>query len=145
MSNETSVDPVPSAVRAVLEIYQQELAEVEFPDLTAATLHTQIESVLERAREVERALEFVKSARDALDQTREHLMKSAERGLAYARIYAGDDDQLTARLAEIQLRPAPAAKPRKRRKASAPATGKPQLPLDQVAAERSKKKARASA
>jgi len=105
----------PEAVQAVLELFKGPLADVRFADVDASGL----ESV---AAEVERAAVAVQEQEDqlaalrlALSERQEALLALAHRALAYARVYAESDEELSTRLNAISL--PRAAKPRKNARA----------------------------
>lgn len=122
------LDPISSLARSVLELYTQELAEVHFPDLDLSTLQVS-HADLQRAQcELEQAEAELGRAREALSAKAAALDATAERALAYARIYAERDAALAARVADVgrtrhlsSADGAPPAKQRgRRRKAEAP-------------------------
>lgn len=126
-------DPVPAELRAVLELFAAELRGVSFPGVDAARLGQHAEEVRARARDVERAQAALDAALGALGERTSALSALAGRALAYARVYAADNAELAARLADLEGgdRPAPAQVraplQRRRRKAE-----RPELPLGDV-------------
>ncbi|HTE54745.1 MAG TPA: hypothetical protein VK698_28015 [Kofleriaceae bacterium] len=134
----TTVDPVPSELLAILDLFAADLGGVAFPGVDAARLGQHADEVRARARDVERAQAALDSALAALGERTAALAALAARGLAYARIYAADDAELAARLAELDagdrpsapraLAPTRAPLHRRRRKAEPP-----ELPLGDVA------------
>jgi hypothetical protein len=84
-------DVVPSELRAVVDLFQRDLATVTFPDVDAAALQREIDAVRTRTAELERAREALAVAEAALSQRTAALAQLAARGLAYARIYAEAD------------------------------------------------------
>lgn len=115
-------DPVPSAVVSLLQVFAQELTDVSFPDVDGATLG--LASLDERANIVRRQTEELEAlrarvavARDALEGARVDLGRHAERALAYARVYAEGQPELSDRLAAIPLgRAAKTKSPRRKGK-----------------------------
>jgi hypothetical protein len=132
-----SDDPVPADLRAVLELFSAELRGVAFPGVDAAGLGKHAEEVRARARDVERAQAALDAALGALGERTAALAALAGRALAYARVYAADNAELAARLADLEPaadRPAPTAAPRaplqrRRRRAESPG-----LPLGDMGA-----------
>ena len=98
------IDVTPTLARQVIDLYADELAEVRFPDLDlSALLYAQAE--LHAAQvEVERVEAELADRRAELELRSQALVAKAERALAYARIFAQGDDQLSPRLAEIGRR-----------------------------------------
>jgi hypothetical protein len=125
-------DPVAPVLRDVLAVFDDALADVRFPDVDGATLHAAavvVESAHAEVRRLEVALE---EARRRLDDAQDALLGRAQRGVAYARIYADGDAALTARLDALVLPRARATRsttpsssaaeaPRKRRRSAAAA------------------------
>lgn len=105
MSTDPTNDVVPSDVGEFLDIYAEELPDVRFPDVDRDSLEALAGQVRERAAELARLHEEVRQAREALDQAQDELRKAACRGLAYAKIYADGNDELSGRLAELNLAP----------------------------------------
>jgi len=121
-------DPVPADLRAVVDLFSHDLREVIFPGVDAAVLRRHADEVRARARDVDRARAALDAALAAFDERTAALAGVAARALAYARIYAADQPDLAARLAEIEgPRGAPAPPPPRRGRRPAP---RPQLPLE---------------
>ena len=94
-------DPTPAFARQVIELYGGELAEVRFPDLDRAVLESARDELQHAQLEVERLEADLQAARNALDAEAGALNAKAERALAYAKIYAASDPELSARIAEL--------------------------------------------
>ncbi len=109
-------DPVAEPLAALIDVFGAHAAELCFPEVDHPTLDGLARELREAAAEVERCERALGQARQLLDERREALRGRAERGLAYARIYAEDDEALREQLAGIELGAAslPAAKPSKR-------------------------------
>jgi hypothetical protein len=108
-------DALPAPLQTLLELFTTSLAEVRFADVDAQTL-------VRLAADAEAALAVVSSAEAALSVAREVLVERQEallqqghRALAYARVYAENDDALTERLSAIAL-------PRARKARATPGT-----------------------
>jgi hypothetical protein len=136
-------DPVARPIRALLEVFEDDLDGVAFPDVGAEALNGAAERVRERASGVEAARAALMEAEAALRGEQARLEQLASRALSYARIYAEERPELAARLAEIVLggAEAPPAKkrgrPRKRERgaegdASAEAMHPAVLPFDEA-------------
>jgi hypothetical protein len=121
-------DPVSEPVAALIDVFGVHAATLCFPEVDHATLEGLAAELRQAAAEVERQERALQQARQALDERRDALRARAERGLAYARIFAEDDEALREQLEGIDL-PAsaqPAAKraakrhPPRRRKGTKP-------------------------
>ena len=113
----TSTAPIPTPVHELLKLFEQDLADVVFPQVdrqVLSKLSDQVGAAFEHLNECEAQ---VAAARAELDEQRAQLLKVAQTAQEYARIYATDDPELRARVEGIQLRPSAARKTRKTRKA----------------------------
>jgi hypothetical protein len=113
----TSLSP---PVQSVLELFQGPLASVRFADIDAAglaKLAAEVETASSELREQENKLSEL---RQNLAQRQEALLVLAQQALAYARVYAENDEALLDLVNRISL--PRAAKPRKM-PASAKGTG----------------------
>ena len=88
MSSSTEVDPVPTDVRAVIELFANQLAKVAFPDVDAASLRRQSDELRNEAKLVARAREALEVAQATYARRLAALSDTALQALAYARIYA---------------------------------------------------------
>lgn len=113
---------LPSAVQSVLELFQGPLANVRFADVDAAGLASLAGEVEAAASEVEAHEAALVELRQSLAQRQEALLALAQQALAYARVYAeNNDEQLLDVIAAIALPRATAprnVKPRKPNKAA---------------------------
>ncbi|NVI98817.1 hypothetical protein HUW63_15275 [Myxococcus sp. AM001] len=100
-SNEN--DPISPALRALLELFTTELAEVRFPDMNGEVLDAAAEQVREQAEAVARAQAALESARQALHESQEALLQKGQRALAYARVFSEENVELSAKLDGIHL------------------------------------------
>lgn len=107
------MDPIAPPVRELLALFADELAEVKFPDMDAGVLAAAASSVHGASDAVAIAEAAVERARAALVDAQEHLLACAHRALAYGRVFAANDAELSPRLAALTL-------PRARGKAPAP-------------------------
>jgi len=99
------------AIQSVLDLFKGPLANVRFADIDAnglANLAAEVESAAGEVNEHEAKLAEL---RQALGERQEALLVLAQRALAYARVYAENDDQLLEALNRISL--PRASKPRK--------------------------------
>ena len=92
---------IPLPIQKVLELFTTSLAEVRFADVDGPTL-------LRLATEVEAAAELLTAAQAALDaatpcRKQDALLQQTQRALAYARVYAENDEGLSAQLDAVGL------------------------------------------
>jgi hypothetical protein len=98
-ANPAKHDPTPEFVRQVIGLYREEaLAGVHFPDLDLKALQLAEQALLGAQLEVERIETQLEAARAVRDGELALLEAKAERALAYARVFAGGDAELSARL-----------------------------------------------
>jgi hypothetical protein len=120
----TQVSP---AVQAVLQLFQGPLASLRFADVDGAGLAQLATEVDSAASAVELQEAKLAELRQTLAQRQEALLVQAQRALAYARVYAEHDAELTEQLSLISLpRPAKARKPASTQTSSTP----PAQPLE---------------
>ncbi|MDP9034015.1 MAG: hypothetical protein M3O50_04365 [Myxococcota bacterium] len=94
---------LPAPLHTVLELFETSLAGVRFPDVDAQTLGRLAAEVEAAAEAVAVAQAALDTARRALLERQDALYQQAQRGLAYARVYAENDEALSARLDAIAL------------------------------------------
>jgi len=100
---------VAAPVRAVIELFDDTLAEVRFADLDGARLKALASEVESTAKAVAAQQAALEAARAALAERQEALLAQAQRALAYARVYAESDPELSERLNAIALPRTPKA------------------------------------
>lgn len=96
-------DPISPAMRVLLEVFSTELSEVKFPDMDAEVLEEAASRVREQAEAVARAQAALEAARQALVEGQEALQQKGQRALAYARVFAEEDEALSTKLEAIIL------------------------------------------
>ena len=97
--NLTALSPLASEV---LELYASALAEVRFPDLDLATLHTLADELRDAQQEVDRLDAEAHDARERVAACSAKLDARAERALAYARIFAEGKPELSALVGAVR-------------------------------------------
>ncbi len=110
-----TADPAQPLAVQVLEFFREHLAEVEFPDVSASILESQVDHLDERQAAVAAARAQLRQAENELDATRTALGQLAERAVAYARVYANGNAGLERALAALDPRPSPRVKPKARK------------------------------
>lgn len=122
---------VPPPIRAFIDFYDAHLPALNFPDLDQASLHARAAAVGDALDALEAAKAQVEIARTQLEAEQAALLKHARKGLAYARIYAAERDELAESLAQIDLNPQPKTRRRRSRKARVEPTSAQPLPLEE--------------
>jgi len=107
----TPMSPLPPPVQAIIELFRGPFAELRFADVDAAALTTLARSAEAAAADVAKHEAELADLRQILADRQEALLVLAQRGLAYARVYAEHDEALSEQLARINL--PRASKPRK--------------------------------
>lgn len=90
-------------VQAVLELFQGPLADVRFADVDAAGLAQLATEVEAAAATVAQQEAQLSELRRALTERQDALLLLAQRAVAYARVYAEQDEALTEQLSRIAL------------------------------------------
>ncbi|WP_394843373.1 hypothetical protein LZC95_40785 [Pendulispora brunnea] len=94
---------LPFPVQSLLEIFNNELADVRFGDMDAKGLADLAAEVEAASHNVITAQAAVDAAKAKLTERQEAMILQAQRALAYARIYAETNEPLRARLDAIAL------------------------------------------
>jgi hypothetical protein len=97
------MDVVATPIRTAIELFETTLAEVRFPDVDAKTLARAAADVDAAGHAVASAQAALESARLALQELQDALLGQVQRALAYARIYAENNEALMQRLNAISL------------------------------------------
>ena len=96
-------DPVSEPVATLIDVFGANADALCFPEVDHSILEGLAAELRQAAVEVERQERALQQARQLLDERRDALRARAERGLAYARIFAEDDDALREQLEAIDL------------------------------------------
>ncbi|HET7539881.1 MAG TPA: hypothetical protein VFK05_08415 [Polyangiaceae bacterium] len=99
------------SIQAVLELFQGPLAELRFAEVDAAALNESASEVEKLASAVAEQEARLTELRQSLTDRQDALLLLAQRALAYARIYAEHEPELSEQLSRITL--PKASKPRK--------------------------------
>jgi len=103
-----SIDP---AFGELLRLFDGPLNAVSFPDVDRSVLLELTQAVRASAEEVARAEAALEATRISLEENQLALLSRGQRALAYARVYAEDNEPLQAELARITLPRTVLAKP----------------------------------
>lgn len=115
------MNAIPTPVQTVLDLFATHLPAVRFGDLDAQSLARTAGEVQAAAEAVAVAQASLDSARGALHERQEAMLGQVQRALAYARVYAEADEELTARIDAVAL-------PRGQRRSRAePASSSPRI------------------
>jgi hypothetical protein len=98
-----SMNPIPTAIQEVLDLFEGQLAPVTFGGLETGVLTVAAENVRAAAEALIAVEAAAEAARALLAERQEELAHKAQRALAYARIYAEDDPALLAKVEAIVL------------------------------------------
>lgn len=101
MTMDPDSNPIPTAVKELLALFDGPLSEVRFPDVDGAALREQVASVDAAVKDVEAAAAAWAEAKREVDARLEVLLQKAQRALAYARVYAEGKPELDAQLASL--------------------------------------------
>jgi hypothetical protein len=96
-------DPISTPIKEMLTIFQRDLSSVTFPDVSQSILENLIEDVRKNAVELETANAQVIAAREALEASQNDLLQKCLRGIAYAKVYAEDKEELLETISKINL------------------------------------------
>jgi hypothetical protein len=96
-------DPISAPIKEMLTIFQRDLSSVTFPDVSQSILENLIEDVRKNAVELETANAQVIAAREVLEASQNDLLQKCLRGIAYAKVYAEDKEELLENISKINL------------------------------------------
>lgn len=97
------MNPIAPPIQALLDLFAAELSDVHFADVDAQLLGRLASDVQASAEAAAIAHQALERANAAVLERSEALLEQAQRGLAYARVYAERDPALSARLEAIAL------------------------------------------
>jgi hypothetical protein len=103
MTIELLEDPIIDPVKEVIALFNTELESVTFPELSATILNNFVEQVKNKATELQELQAKVLNAKEALEASQNELFQKATRALAYAKVYAEGKEDLSEKLATINL------------------------------------------
>jgi hypothetical protein len=94
---------ISTPIQTVLDLFTTSLADVRFADVDGQTLAQFAAEVEAAAVAVAAAQSALDAAREALQEKQETLLQQTQRALAYARVYAESDEDLSGQLAAVTL------------------------------------------
>jgi hypothetical protein len=103
-------DPIPSFVHEVIGLFEEALDGVRFPDLDCDQLERMAAATRAAQLELERVESELLQAQALVKEQTAVLLSGAERGLAYARVFAQGDVALSARIDQLGGQPSSAPK-----------------------------------
>ena len=111
---------VPAPEQELVDLFEQELRDVPFPDVTLGSLKEHLDAVERCATEVDAQRQGLERARDALQVAQKAMTEHAKRALAYMQVFASNKPELNRKLEELRLaKPPVEGGPRKRRRRKA--------------------------
>jgi len=110
---DSSSEALSPAIRELLSVFEGELADVHFPGVDRKVLVELAAQVEGEGRRVEELRQQIEEAQSLLTDAQQKLVRAAELGLAYARIYAAEDAALLSRLSDLQVGPGEPTRKRK--------------------------------
>jgi hypothetical protein len=113
------MDVIPAPIQSALDLFESTLSDVRFADIDAKTLARAASGVKEVAGAVVSAQAALDSARSVLEERQNVLLELVARAIAYARVYAENDEELRRKLDAIRL-PRPVARAPRGHDASSP-------------------------
>lgn len=101
---ETTPSPVlPPSLQDLVDLFQGPLQTVQFPDIDAPRLLALVAEVGAAQEAVHEAEQLLAEAKREREERLEALLNKAHRALAYARVFAEEDQELSAKLATVNL------------------------------------------
>ncbi|NLL14822.1 MAG: hypothetical protein GX267_15570 [Fibrobacter sp.] len=94
---------IPAPVQEFYELYQQNFSSVSFPDVSLEILDKLISDVHEKMKALEEARALLDTAQQNLENSQNELLQKSMRALAYAKIYAEDQEELFKQLSSLNL------------------------------------------
>lgn len=98
---EPARDPVPTASKEVLDLFRGKLSGVRFPDLDLSVLEDSERELLAAQVALEEAEAALEAARAVLNERSHALSAKTQRALAYAKVFAEEDTELSETVASI--------------------------------------------
>jgi hypothetical protein len=103
---------IPLPIQTLLDIFSACLTDLRFGDIDGQTLALSASDVESAASAVAAAQVTLDTAREALQEKQDALLRQAQRALAHARVHAEGDESLSGRLEAVSLPRLAARRPR---------------------------------
>lgn len=94
---------IPVPIQTLLDLFSTSFADVRFGDVDGQALARSAADVESAANALAAVQLQLDAAREALQEKQDALLRLAQRGLAYARVYAEGDEALSDRLEAVSL------------------------------------------
>jgi hypothetical protein len=101
--SEPTEDPILLPVKELITIFEEHLTSVAFPDVSLNILQSLVEQVRTNALELDEINARLLTVRETLENSQQELLQKCLRGLAYAKVYAEDREDLYEKLSQISL------------------------------------------
>jgi hypothetical protein len=102
-STDDTPDLISPALLELLAVFEGPLAEVRFPGVDRTSLRHLVDQVRKDSEKLEALKSQFEGLQNALTEAQTKLVRAAEQGLGYARVFAAGDPELSQRLADITL------------------------------------------
>lgn len=96
-------DAIAPPLQTLMDLFSSDLDSVRFPDLDAAALEKAADRVRVHAETLANAEAAVATAQAMLTESQDALLAKGQRAIAYLRVYAEDNAELTEKLDAINL------------------------------------------
>lgn len=96
-------DLIAPAILELLALFEGPLAEVRFPGIDRTVLRNLIDQVREHTKKLDAFRTQLDALQTNLADAQTRLVRTAEQGLAYARVFAAENQELAERLADLSL------------------------------------------
>ena len=94
---------IPEPVQQLLTLFEEHLNSISFPDVSLEIIKSLAEKVESAQKEVEEAQKHLETAQEALSASSDELLQKCMRGLAYAKVYADGQEELSEKLQAIHF------------------------------------------
>ena len=108
---------LPAGTAELLSLFEGKLGSVNFPDVSTELFNEAVEQIGAASKEVAQARAELSRAESRRADAEAVLVRLAEKGLAYAKVYAADDSELSELLSKLKFgsNPQPSRRLRKPR------------------------------
>lgn len=96
-------DPISASIKDTIVLFKEEFSTVTFPDVSESILEDLAEKVKKNAQDLEEANNRIAALRDTLESSQNELSQKCMRGLAYAKVYAENNEELLEKISKINF------------------------------------------